>query len=78
MKKTIVLLLTLLIPLTAFGYIDPGSGSFMLQMLFAAFVGAGFTLRTQFKILKEKIKRLFKKAEPTHPSKGTHDASYKE
>ena len=37
-------------------YLDPGSGSVLLQMILAAVLGAGIVLRTQW----SKIKSLFK------------------
>ena len=37
-------------------YLDPGSGSVLLQMILAAILGAGIVLRTQW----SKIKALFK------------------
>jgi hypothetical protein len=37
-------------------YLDPGSGSILLQLLLAAILGAGVVLRTQW----SKIKSLFK------------------
>lgn len=37
-------------------YLDPGSGSMLLQLLLAAILGAGVVLRTQW----SKIKSLFK------------------
>jgi hypothetical protein len=38
-------------------YLDPGSGSMLLQLLLAAILGAGVVLRTQW----SKIKSLFKR-----------------
>jgi len=38
-------------------YLDPGSGSMLLQLLLAAILGAGVILRTQW----SKIKSLFKR-----------------
>lgn len=38
-------------------YLDPGSGSMLLQLLLAAILGAGIVLRTQW----SKIKTLFKR-----------------
>jgi hypothetical protein len=38
-------------------YLDPGSGSILLQLLLAALLGAGVILRTQW----AKIKSLFKR-----------------
>lgn len=44
---------------SAQAYIDPGSGSFLLQMLFASLIGAGLTLKMYYRALKDKMKRLF-------------------
>ena len=40
-------------------YLDPGSGSILLQLLLAAILGLGVILRTQW----SKIKRLFKRSD---------------
>ena len=42
-------------PLTLSAYIDPGTGSYILQLLIAAFLGISLSL----KIFWKKIKRLF-------------------
>ena len=43
--------------ISSFLYLDPGSGSFILQVLIASFVGIGFALRSYW----GKIKNLFGK-----------------
>lgn len=45
----------LMLPQTAYSYLDPGTGSYVLQVLLAAFVGAAFTM----KIYWAKIKIFF-------------------
>ena len=45
----IALVLLLGLPATAHAYIDPGSGSFVLQMVVAAVLGAGVTLKMYWK-----------------------------
>lgn len=45
----------------AHAYIDPGSGSFLLQILLAAVVGAMFYLRQGIDAAKRLIGRLFGK-----------------
>jgi hypothetical protein len=47
-------------------YLDPGSGSFLIQLLLAVLLGAGVAIRMYW----SKIKTLFggKKAEPTQPT----------
>lgn len=41
-------------------YLDPGSGSFLIQLLIAGLVGAGFLIKTYWK----KIKGLFSRSAP--------------
>ena len=62
MKKSlyflgIILIMNTIAPQSAFAYLDPGTGSMVLQMLIAGFVGIGCT----FNIWKDKIINLFKK-----------------
>lgn len=40
-----LILLLLALPSKAFGYVDPGSGSFIYQAVYAAFIGGIFYLR---------------------------------
>ncbi len=44
-----------------YGYIDPGSGSLVIQVLIGALVGVGITLKIYWYKLKEKISRINKK-----------------
>lgn len=44
-------------PQCAFAYLDPGTGSMVLQMIIAGFVGIGCT----FNLWKDKVKQFFKK-----------------
>jgi hypothetical protein len=46
---------TFLVPSDAHAYMDPGSGSFVLQMIIAGLVGLGVTLRVYW----QKLRRLF-------------------
>ncbi len=43
------LLLTILWPSPLFGYIDPGTGSFVLQVLAAALLGSLFAIKSWWK-----------------------------
>jgi len=53
-------LMTLLSPiLRPQAYLDPGSGSFLVQLLIAGLVGAGFLIKTYWK----KIKGLFRRSD---------------
>lgn len=59
---TFSLLLALAIyPKQALAYIDPGSGSYMLQILFASMIGIFFSLKTIIKRVREFIDKLKKK-----------------
>lgn len=44
-NKTLLALSALLIPSTAFSYLDPGTGSMILQGLIAGIAIAGFTIK---------------------------------
>lgn len=55
----IILILSVIVliwPQPTLAYLDPGSGSYMIQMLIAGMVGFGFVFRNYWK----KIKDLFK------------------
>ncbi|HEX2695916.1 MAG TPA: hypothetical protein VHP61_09190 [Acidobacteriota bacterium] len=61
--SAIALAAAFLTPVFALAYIDPGTGSYVIQLVIAAFVGAMFTLR----IFWKKIVRLFRKGGPDEP-----------
>ncbi len=62
MKPIILFLLTPhLPPLSGHAYLDPGSGSFLLQLLIAGLVGFAFILRGYW----NKIKAFFKRSSKT-------------
>ncbi len=42
-----------------FAYLDPGSGSYLLQLLIASLVGALLALRVYWSKVKAFVKRLF-------------------
>jgi len=44
---------------TTQAYLDPGSGSFILQLLLAALVGGLFIVRSYWKKIKEFFRKLF-------------------
>lgn len=50
-------------------YLDPGSGSFILQLLIAGLVGAGFIIRAYWK----KITNFFKRTPPETPEQKNDD-----
>ena len=53
--------LVLLFASPAFAYIDPGSGSLLLQFLIAGAVGLFFKVRIYFAGLLLRLKRMFKR-----------------
>ena len=52
-------------PKIVWAYLDPGSGSYLLQMILGVVLGGIYFFRNSFKILKDKIasfvKKIFKK-----------------
>jgi hypothetical protein len=44
-------------------YLDPGSGSFILQLLLAAFLGFLFLLKTYWQKIKGRIKKIISREE---------------
>ncbi|HNT25999.1 MAG TPA: hypothetical protein PKM21_16635 [Anaerolineales bacterium] len=50
-------------------YLDPGSGSFILQLLIAGLVGAGFIIKAYWK----KIINFFKRTPPEAPEQKPDD-----
>jgi hypothetical protein len=49
----------LLFPLFAYGYIDPGTGSYLFQIIIAAFVAVSFAVKVYWHKIKKFIGRLF-------------------
>ena len=48
-SSMLALIALLAVPQTSYAYIDPGTGSLILQGLVAMFVGAAFTLKSFFR-----------------------------
>jgi hypothetical protein len=48
-------------PKRIFAYIDPGTGSFIIQMLIAVFIGISFAVRGYWKKVKAFLSGVFKK-----------------
>tara|TARA_R110002110_G_scaffold415719_1_gene654196 strand:+ start:31394 stop:31645 length:252 start_codon:yes stop_codon:yes gene_type:complete len=66
MNKIFFLVTLIAIPMTSHAYIDPGTGSFMLQIIFASCIGAMFTIKMYFRKIKEKFSTLFSRHSPTN------------
>lgn len=54
-------LLYLIFPRTVYGYLDPGTGSYILQIVLAAFVGAAFTVKIYWAKIKTVFLNIFSK-----------------
>ena len=52
-------------------YLDPGSGSFIIQLLIGGLVGAGFLIKAYWR----KIKGLFNRNTPTEDTENTDDTN---
>ncbi|MFZ2152766.1 MAG: hypothetical protein WAV41_01780 [Microgenomates group bacterium] len=50
-------LISLTWPRLSLAYLDPGSGSYIIQMLMAGAVGFGFVFRGYWKQVKNKLKK---------------------
>ena len=57
-RSTIRLVLLLAgLPCALYGYIDPGSGSFLIQSLLAGLLGLSFTFKSFWRSLKKRFDR---------------------
>lgn len=48
-------------------YLDPGSGSFILQILIAAFVGGAFVIKAYWRKITSFVARIFKRGGDNPP-----------
>lgn len=55
--------LSKMLNLSSILYLDPGSGSFILQVLIASFVGIGFAMRRYWSTLKNIFRKNSKEVE---------------
>lgn len=58
---TIIAALVIIEPIYSYAYLDPGTGSYIFQIILAIFVGASFTARVWWRKLKDTASRLFSK-----------------
>ena len=60
-----MLVFVVVMPKIVWAYLDPGSGSYLLQMILGVVLGGVYFFRNSLKILKDKIasfvKKIFKK-----------------
>lgn len=59
--KTPLLLVGLYLPGLAHAYIDPGSGSFIIQMFVASMIGAMLSIKMYYNAIKTKLRSIFGK-----------------
>jgi hypothetical protein len=57
--STVLLVLLCLLPENSFGYIDPGSGSYLFQILLAALFGSLYAIKIFWDRLKSIFSRLW-------------------
>ena len=58
---------------TAHAYLDPGTGSFILQILAASALGALFAIKTFWRSIADFLSSIFSKKNNTNPSKKKTD-----
>ncbi|MCK4638398.1 MAG: hypothetical protein KAT33_03165 [Bacteroidales bacterium] len=59
--KFFALLMFFLFALDASAYLDPGTGSIIIQALIAGFVGAAFVIKIYYKRIKDFFANIFSK-----------------
>jgi hypothetical protein len=74
MLKILVACITLTFSLDSFAYLDPGTGSMILQGLIAGIAVAGFTIKTYW----YKLRSMFGKSRPSSLSEEEESLSTKE
>ena len=57
-----ILFFLFVLPSPAHAYLDPGTGSYIFQLLLAALVGLGFLIKVYWKKIKSFFARLFSRA----------------
>jgi hypothetical protein len=58
------------------GYIDPGTGSYIFQLILAALLGAGFAIRAFRSRIADLFSRLFNRSQkPTHTAAGQDEST---
>lgn len=57
----IIAVLLFFLPLNAHAYLDPGTGSFIVQLIIAAIAGVSFSVKLYWHKVKTKLTSLLKK-----------------
>ncbi len=58
----VVFLLVIIFSKNSYAYLDPGTGSYIFQMLIAGFIGGLFAIKLFFNKIKISLKNIFSKA----------------
>jgi len=56
-----ILFFVAVMPKIVFAYLDPGSGSYLLQLILGTLLGGAYFFRNFFKIIKDKVASFVKK-----------------
>lgn len=61
-KLTLVIIfIGLFFPRPAYAYLDPGTGSYIIQLIIGAFLGGGYLIKVYWKEIKAKFQQLTKR-----------------
>ncbi len=63
--RILVLFAVILFAQNAYAYLDPGSGSFIMQAIVTAFIGASLALKVFWQRIKALVARLFSRSRAT-------------
>ena len=61
--SVLIFSLSMALSKNAYAYLDPGTGSYIIQLLIAAFVGIGFAVRLFWGRIKDFFKKILSKQE---------------
>ncbi|MBN1688981.1 MAG: hypothetical protein JW893_07760 [Candidatus Omnitrophica bacterium] len=59
-----MVLVNVLVQAKAFAYLDPGSGSYLIQIILAGLLAASFTIKAFWKNVKDFFRNLLSKGKP--------------
>lgn len=65
---TLVFLIQIINTSTAFAYIDPGTGSYLFQMLMAGLLGSAFAIKMAWRNVKAYLSQMFSSNAGDHDS----------
>lgn len=62
LSLVLTLVVTLLVPSPAYAYVDPGTGSFLAQLLAASLFGATLMVRSRWRALRTRVRDAWSRA----------------